>query len=343
VATSNTSGNVKTSTLRVFNNSYAVYLVNNSTSTGGGSGIWTTMLNTLGYLYDQWDMAVTGADPALSSMAGFDILIWETGYRTSALPGAPQIAIMQGFVDTGGSLFFTSQAFLNSLNNVPNAFTQNYLGIASWTLDTGYTSLLGVAADPIGDGLNMPLSFQFPSFNKGDNAVPSTATTGVRGNENSSALIHNVYNDSKVVFMSACYNAISTTDADPNNQAAFLGRILAWLEPAPPRMPTTCPRRSWLPGSPRFGRTRSIPARKSPTWCPRAPPRVPSVSRSSTWPVARWQGCSRDGRRRASMRSPGRVSPTSESLSRAASTSPVSRRSRGLRQQAGPVEVVRRF
>ena len=234
VATSNTNGSVKTSTLRVFNNSYAVYLVNNSTSTGGGSGIWVNALNQLGYLYDQWDMTVTGTDPVPANMAGFDILIWETGYRTSALPGDPQMAIMKGFVDDGGSLFFTSQYFLNSLNNVPNAFTQNYLGVGSWTLDTGYTSLLGVAADPIGDGLNLPLSFQFPSFNKGDNAVPSTAVTGLRGNENSNAVIHNVYNDAKVVFMPAVFNAISTTDADPNNQKGFLGRVLQWLQPAPP-------------------------------------------------------------------------------------------------------------
>ena len=49
----------------------------------------------------------------------------------------------------------------------------------------------------------MPLSFQFPSFNKGDNAVPNTAVTGLRGNENSSALIHNVYANKKIVFMPA--------------------------------------------------------------------------------------------------------------------------------------------
>ncbi len=232
--TSNTSGRVQTKSMRVFNGSYAVYLINDSSSTGGGSGIWTTALNQLGYLYEQWDInnVHNGTAPSYANVQGFDIMIWETGYRTSTPPDAGDQALMMQFVDGGGSLYFTSQSFLDSTS--PSDFTQNYLGIASWTLNTGYTSLLGVVGDPIGDGFNLPLSFQFPSFNKGDNAVPNTAVTGLLGNENSNALIHNVYNDAKVVFMPACFHAVSATDADPNNQKFLLGRILNWLHPAPP-------------------------------------------------------------------------------------------------------------
>jgi hypothetical protein len=234
--TSDTTGRVQTKSMRVFNGSYSVYLINDSTTQGGGSGIWTTALNQLGYLYEQWDINTDhgGAAPSYANVQGFDIMIWETGFRFSSPPSASEQALMKQFVDAGGSLYFTSQYFLNSLNNVPNDFTQNYLGIASWTVDTGYTSLLGVAGDPIGDGLNLPLTFSPPSFNKGDNAVPSTAVTGLRGNENSNALIHNVKSGAKIVFMPAAFNAVSTVDADPNNQKFLLGRILNWLHPAPP-------------------------------------------------------------------------------------------------------------
>jgi hypothetical protein len=234
--TSNASGRLQTNSMRVFNGSYSVYLINDSTSLGGGSGIWTTELTQLGYLYDQWDINNdhAGAAPSWGNVRGYDILIWETGYRTSSLPNTDEQLLMQQFVDAGGSLYFTSQAFLNSLNNVQNAFTQNYLGLSGWTLDTGYTNLSGVSGDPIGDGFNLPLTFQFPSYNKGDNATPSTAVTGLRGEESSSALVHNIKNGAKIVFMPAAFNAISQTDADPNNQKYLLGRILDWLHPAPP-------------------------------------------------------------------------------------------------------------
>jgi hypothetical protein len=236
VAASANSGDEKSSNLKVFNGGFAVYLINDSNSNGGGSGIWTAALDQIGALYEQWDVNNVhgGASPLPIDVQGYDIMIWETGYRTTTLPDAADQALMMQFVDGGGSLFFTSQNFLDGLNNIPNTFTQNYLGIGSWTLNTAYTSLLGVAGDPIGDGLNLPLSFEFPSFNRGDNAVPSTAVTGLHGEENSNALIHNVWNDAKVVFMPAVFNAVSTSDPDPNNQAGLLGRILTWLSPAPP-------------------------------------------------------------------------------------------------------------
>jgi hypothetical protein len=235
VVTSNTSGRVQTNSMRVFNGSYAVYLINDNSNTAHYA-IWTTALDQLGYLYDRWDVNYghSGSAPTWGNVAGFDIMIWETGYRTSSFPDATEQALMMQFVDAGGSLYFTSQGFLNSLNNVQNSFTQNYLGLSGWTLDTGYTSLLGVAGDPIGSGFNIPLSFQFPSYNKGDNATPSTAVTGLRGEENSSALVHNVKNGAKIVFMPAVFNAISQSDPDPNNQKFLLGRIMDWLHPAPP-------------------------------------------------------------------------------------------------------------
>jgi hypothetical protein len=236
VAASANTGDQKTSNLKVFNGGYAVYLINDSNLYGGGSGIWTTALDQLGALYEQWDVDNDhlGAAPLPIDVEGFDIMIWETGYKVSALPDAGDVALMMHFVGGGGSLLFTSQNYLSTLNNIPNAFTQGYLGIASWTVDTGYTSLVGVAGDPIGGGLDLPLSFPYPQFNQGDHVVLNTAITGLRGNNGSNAMVHNERSGAKIVFMPACFNAISTSDPDPNNQAGLLGRILTWLEPAPP-------------------------------------------------------------------------------------------------------------
>jgi hypothetical protein len=235
-ATSLGSGGLKTDNLKVFNGSYAVFLVNHNSNTSHYL-IWTTALDQLGYLYDRWDIPYVhnGISPTWADAAGYDIMIWETGYRTSSFPGAGDQALMMQFVDAGGSLFFTSQGFLDAQNNVQSTFTQTYLGIGNWALNTGYTILNGVAGDPIGAGFTLPLSFQFPSFNKGDNPTPVTAVAGLLGDEGSRAVLHNVVGrGSKVVFMPACFNAVSQTDPDPNNQKVLLGKILTWLQPAPP-------------------------------------------------------------------------------------------------------------
>ncbi len=233
--TSNDSGRIQVNGLKVFNGSPSIYLVNDNSNTEHYL-IFTQALDALGYLYERWDINYghEGAAPSWGNVSGYDIMIWENGLRTSSLPDAVEQAVMMQFVDAGGSLFFTSQAFLNSLNNVPNTFTQQYLGIDSWTLDTAYLTLAGVPGDPIGDGLALPLSFQFPSLNRGDHVVPNTAVTGLIGDGTSNALVHNAQRSGKTVFMPACFNAVDVDDPDPNNQRVLLGRIVEWLTPEAP-------------------------------------------------------------------------------------------------------------
>lgn len=233
--TSESSLREQTNSLRVFNGSYSVYLINDN-SNNQHYLVFTQPLDQLGYLYDRWDINYGhgGSAPAWGNVMGYDIMIWENGLRTSSMPNAAEQALMMRFMDAGGSLFYTSQAFLNSLNNTPNTFTQNYLGISTWTVDTAYLTLTGVAGDPIGNGLSLPLDFDFPSLNKGDHVVPNTAVTGLIGDGTSNALVHNVLRGAKSVFMPACFNAVSGTDPDPNNQKFLLGRIMQWLEPEVP-------------------------------------------------------------------------------------------------------------
>jgi hypothetical protein len=137
------------------------------------------------------------------------------------------------FMDAGGSIFVTSNYYLNSLNGGTNTFLQSYLGVASYRVDRDYTQMNGVTGDAIGDGMTLPLRFAFPSWARGDDAVPgSTATADFLSPGGSHAMIRNTMaSGSKAVFMPERFDAVRETDADPNNARTLIHRIVEWVKP----------------------------------------------------------------------------------------------------------------
>lgn len=222
--------------LRVFNGSYAVLFVDDDEGFDYETPI-KNGLDALLYVYEHWDITNGHAQvsPDYDDMAGFDYVVWQTGWRTGTVITDNDTAAMAAFMDDGGSLFLSSQAFLNQYAS-PNVFITDYLGVASWVLDRGYTQMNGVAGDPIGDGISLPLSFQYPTWRKGDSAVPGpTASTVFLAPDGSHATVRNTMPDgAKSVFMPSSYNAISQSDPDPNNTRFVLQRIMEWLEPPTP-------------------------------------------------------------------------------------------------------------
>jgi hypothetical protein len=221
-------------TLRVYNGSYSVLLVDDD-STYPYELPLENALNNLGVLFSKWDIAGAHSNlsPKFADMSGFDHVIWHSGWRVESLLSDADMANLMTYMDRGGSLFLSSQSFLNQLGGVPNTFVTNYLGVASWTLDKGYAQLDGVAGDVIGNGITLPLTFQYPTWKKGDDAVPgATAATSFLAPDGSHAAIRNTMpSGAKSVFMPSAWNAISETDPDPNNTKILLGRILVWLRP----------------------------------------------------------------------------------------------------------------
>ena len=248
LVTSLASGRTHTTTMRVFNGSYSVFLVDDDASQHDEMPL-VRALDALGYLYETWDIynGHANSSPGYGNMAGFDYVIWQTAWRFTSLLTDADIDALKHFMDDGGSLFLTSQEFLDTQTG-PTAFITDYLGVASWTLDKGYDHLFGVVGDPIGDGLDLPLSFQYPSFKQGDDAVPGpTAVTAIRANDGSSATVRNqMGRGAKSVFMPSAFNAISETGADPNNTRVVLGRILDWLKPEVPAEAEDLPTAAWL-------------------------------------------------------------------------------------------------
>lgn len=232
--TSAATARVQDTLMRVFNGSYSVMVVDDDNNHTDETTL-TTPLTNLNYLYDLWQVTQLGMSPIFKDMNGFDIVIWDHSWwgQSDALTAANQADLMQ-FMDGGGSLFLTSQQIANQIT--PNTFTQNYLGVASWELDKGYDHLYGVAGDVIGDGLDLPLSFNYPSFKKGDHLLPGpNAAVSITSNGGWNTTLRNAMpSGAKSVFMASAWVAISQTDPDPNNARVTLQRILDWLAPETP-------------------------------------------------------------------------------------------------------------
>lgn len=234
--TSAFSSRTQVNNLALFNGSYSVLMVDNDGSANSELPV-VNALNTDGYLFNSYNVYTAGGIfPTARDMAGYDMVIWETSRRTTGILDDTAASALMSYMDAGGALFLTSQYYLNSISTGGNTFSHNYLGVASFTLDKQYTTLTGVTGDVIGDGMTLPLNFQYPSFRRGDDAVPGpTATTDLFANEDSHAMIRNTMTTGpKSVLMAEAFDAISETDADPNNTHVLLGRILDWLKPGLP-------------------------------------------------------------------------------------------------------------
>jgi subtilisin family serine protease len=214
-------------------------------------------LQANGYTFDQWDVAVSGSTPSSAVMSNYKLVIWNTGYAYSGtgagLSSGEQSAI-SNYLDGGGRIFISGQDVL--FTGVSASFRQNYLKVASFTNDvrsSSYTAS-GVTGHPLGGGLNLPMAApsDFPSI-YADAVTPATGASGFlnhlvagtsspfssvsfRGNLNAGGF--------GMVFMTTPFEAISTSAASPNNQTAFLKRVVDFLRPevlvsAPSPGPTT--------------------------------------------------------------------------------------------------------
>ena len=164
-----------------------ILLVDDDNNAPDTRSFYTAALATLGYEYDTFDVGGAGGNgPDLAALQGYNMVLWFSGdkFGDSAGPNGSDETALAGYLDGGGKLFLDSQDYLYDFGLTP--FGQNYLGIASFNSDTGdATSIVGVAGDPIGDGLG-PYALTYPSgfSDYGDilNATPSASVSFHAGN-----------------------------------------------------------------------------------------------------------------------------------------------------------------
>jgi subtilisin family serine protease len=117
---------------------------------GTGTYYYTSTLESLNYTYDRWDVWTQG-DPGLADMQGYDAVVWFTGYSWNGTVTSTNEIDLSAYLDGGGNLFLTAYDYL--YDQGLTAFGSNYLGIDSFTSDTGEVDPVGNAGDPVGDGL----------------------------------------------------------------------------------------------------------------------------------------------------------------------------------------------
>jgi hypothetical protein len=213
-ATSSATGRQQPATIRVFNGSPAVLLVDDDNgSQQGGIGfevIFENGLNNRGYLWDDWDIAGAhaGASPTAAQILGYDVIIWQTAYVSPPLLSTDDVSLLEGFLDGGGSVFMSSQQLLNQ-SDLPSSFLNNYLGVASFVLDTHALTAVGVGGDPITNGMSLPLTWPQSSLNRVDTVNPTATASAIFFSETGHpAAVRNILTSGgRVVFSSVTQNA----------------------------------------------------------------------------------------------------------------------------------------
>jgi hypothetical protein len=175
-----------------------------------------------GYFALKHDLLADGG-PGATWMANFDAVIWNTGELATLTLTTANMTEIMAFLDGGGKFFLVSQGFLNDRGLHP--IMTNYFHVNGRTLDVGAPSVVGVAADPIGDGMSFNISPPFP-----DKADAVTSTNGGVGWLDAGVNDVAMHYDSgvfKTVFLAAPFEGI----ASPND-ALVMQRVIEWLVPA---------------------------------------------------------------------------------------------------------------
>ncbi len=144
--------------------------------------LYATALGQLGYDYDVFDVGGGSGDgPSLEQMQGYRIITWFSGDKygggSSAGPNSADESSLAAYLDTGGMLFLSSQDYLYDMGST--TFGQNYLGVGTFTNDSGNASTkYGVPGDPIGGGLGpYPLSYPTSFSDYGDIVSPAAGAS----------------------------------------------------------------------------------------------------------------------------------------------------------------------
>jgi len=115
-------------------------------------------LSNNGYIYEVWEEDAAGYITA-SEMLDYTVVVWMTGTAGDIEPD--NRTALSSFLDSGGRLLISGQDVGWQLNHegysAEIAFYNNYLHADYIRDDSGFRSLSGIAADPIGDGMTLDI------------------------------------------------------------------------------------------------------------------------------------------------------------------------------------------
>lgn len=205
----------------------------------GGASLEQYFINALAansFTSDAWDLQASASSPLAADLMAYQMVVWNAG--DGGLSPEAQTAI-ELYLNAGGRIYISGQDIL--LNGVDSTFRQNYLKVASWQDDvqTASHNEVGVSGNPISNGMAIPVAPTAEIPNLWIDAVtPGPGATGFlrHGVTSASSSFSSVsYRGNYanggfgVVFSTVPLEAMSTTAASPNNQAAFMFRVVDFL------------------------------------------------------------------------------------------------------------------
>ena len=191
----------------------------------------TPALGLTGKSFAVWDRsstAITAAD-----LAPFDMVVWTCGFAFPTVDAGDRAAIAS-YLDGGGNLMISGQDIgweMNDTGGAALAWYHTYLHANYIADDTNDMTLVGVAGDPIGDGLALTISGGDGANNQAypDDIDPLGAGASVilTYNLNINAGIKADNGVHKVVYLAFGFEAINS----PATRALLMQRIVDWMLP----------------------------------------------------------------------------------------------------------------
>ncbi len=224
---------------RVFNGSPAIMMVEDDGFRPNEPPIHAA-LDAGGYLYDNWAVYDEHNDtrPAFEDMNGYDLVLWHRGFDAGGMDPDDEQALMD-YMDTGGALIFSNQDFLSWAHTA--AFAEDYLGVASYDSNVGTgSSAQGVPGDPITNGMDFDLYYQYGSWNRADGITPNAIGTGILNSDGYGIGVRADNGGARGILFSYGLNAMdgdSPTGPWPETELLILRSIDWVLEPISQAVP----------------------------------------------------------------------------------------------------------
>lgn len=224
---------------------------------------WTNAITAAGFKYSFWKVTDRGY-PSLGDLQGFQVVMWRTtdeivnyeGDHNTLTP--QQQAMIQTYLNGGGSFFMASLEILSGLGNV--AFRNHVLQVARFDQNPdapaqcdcdeyfGVPMADGVAGNSISSGMGITLDYSsYPSFDDGFGTVygPDFSDTFTAGNAANIIFTESVSGKTcgisypafglntpgRVVFLSFPLETIPYSGTAPNNEVVVLRNSLKFLAP----------------------------------------------------------------------------------------------------------------
>jgi hypothetical protein len=179
-------------------------------------------IESLGFIYDR----IYNTSVEMQYLDEYQVIVWFTGALDSGTVTGNDQTLLSSYLDGGGNLFVTGQNIGKDIGST--SFYSDYLHASFKTDDVNYYGILGVAGDPIGDGLVFTITGVGGANNQGspsainkvsdsDSCLTYPGTLGPCGVRHSSTY--------KTVYFSFGYEAIS----DESKRIELLRRILVWF------------------------------------------------------------------------------------------------------------------